>query len=97
MFNFAASTEYWDWLYSQPILAVGYVKLNYMDLARKMPYYVYISVKSPKGKVEKITTDIRLGDAALNEVPVIKPYKQFKGQTVRQMKDALEKPKFSVV
>ena len=90
MFNFAASTEYFDWLYSQPILAVGYVRKNYMDLARTLPYYVYIKVKSPKGKEEKIDTDIRLGDAAKGDVPNIKPYKQFVGQTVQQMADAVK-------
>lgn len=87
MFSFAASEEYWDWLRAQPILNVGFARLNYMDLARTMPCYVYILVRNPKGKIETILTNIRLCDFAKNEVPNIKPYKQFKNKTVKEMEE----------
>lgn len=86
MFSFCSSTEYFEWLYAQPILKIGYVRKNYMDLARTLPYYVYIVVKNGNGKEEKIDTDIRLGDAAKGQTPEIGFYKNFKGLTVGEMK-----------
>jgi hypothetical protein len=90
MFNFCSSKEYFDWLYAQPILKVGYTRLDYMDLARTLPYYVYIVVKDVKGKTDRIITDIRLGDAAKGEKPEIGFYKNFTGLTVGEMKRVVE-------
>lgn len=90
MFSFCSSTEYFEWLYAQPILKVGYSRHDYMDLARTLPYYVYIVVKDFKGKEEKIRTDIRLEDAAKGETPEIGFYKNFTGLTVGEMKRVVE-------
>lgn len=90
MFSFSSSAKYFEWLYAQPILKVGYVRLDYMDLARALPYYVYIVVKNFEGKEEKIRTDIRIGDAAKGEAPEIGFYKNFAGLTVGEMKRVVE-------
>ena len=87
MFSFAAMQEYWDWLYVSEILGVGYTHMDYMDLCRTRPIFVYVKVMDRfKPKPMKLITNIKLSDTA-----DIKPFKKFVGKTVKEMKDEVDK------